>query len=92
MGFGREVPPTVDVPDAGAYLWQWFWDLRNTINGHEQPLSYRDLQAWREVTGYLSTPRDYDILIAMDVAFRNAAQAVAKENTALMQRGKGKNG
>jgi len=87
IGFGK---PTIEVivPPCGAYIWEWFWHIRNTINGHEQPLTYSEIYAWRDMSGNLVSYSDCAILMAMDAAFRSAAKEVAKENAALMKRGK----
>lgn len=87
MGFGR---PAVDVivPDHGVYLWGWYWPLRQSIGGQDTPLKHVDIAAWVGLSGDLVTAIDCDILMAMDAAYRSAAQEVAKENAALMSRGK----
>lgn len=62
--------------------------LRNTVPGHETPLGYADLVAWRDMTGNLISSRDCAIIMSMDSGFRVAAKEVAKENAALIKRGK----
>ena len=87
MGFGKPAVEVI-VPPCGSYIWEWYWPLRRSIGGQDTSLRHVDISAWVSLSGDLVTPRDCDIMMAMDAAYRSAAQEVAKENAALMKRGK----
>ncbi len=58
------------VPDAGRYIWEWYFDLsdglRRVRDGAAEPIPPSEFQAWREATGNIVYPREYAILRAMD--------------------------
>jgi len=61
----------VEIPDAGQYLWDWFWDIdRDRIDNN--PL---DIKAWAELTGTVIRPDEVEILRQMDHAYRPAMSA-----------------
>ena len=83
-GFGYE-SPIVDVPDYAYHVWRWFWSLRHTKAGYDDPINFQDVQAWRNMTGNLILPVECDILMLMDASFRSAARLVSKQDEELMQ-------
>ncbi|MCB2186481.1 MAG: hypothetical protein KQJ78_08695 [Deltaproteobacteria bacterium] len=57
------------IPPAGRQAWEWFWDLsagRGSDGGGAAPLSYREIWAWRELTGENPRPWEIALLRTMD--------------------------
>lgn len=67
-------------------LWNNFFDIRHTKPDYTTPISYQDLHAWAIMSGNLVTSRECAIIMGMDIAFRSAAQLVAKQDEELMKR------
>lgn len=64
--------PTLDVPDRGSHLWEWFTDIsrsRQYRDGSPQPISPTDWLAWSQMTGAIVRDEEWAILRAMDAAF-----------------------
>ena len=58
------------MPSCAAHIWTWFCDLST-----EESLSYRELQAWVEMTGANPTPFEIEALRAMSRARREVIDA-----------------
>lgn len=71
--FGQPDGPLLVIPEAGQYLWDWYWNasqgLRRVIDGGAAPISSLEWQAWASITGELVRPSEYAILRAMDKTF-----------------------
>jgi hypothetical protein len=67
--------PELDIPEPGRYLWDWFAQLskgvRRISEGRCNPITWADFLSWASAMGLLVHPFEYDILHAMDVAFRD---------------------
>lgn len=69
--FGKD-SPDVDVPDAGQHIWEWFWKLsaqRDRSMG-VSPLKMADVWAWNDLGRISINPNEFDILLDMDLAYR----------------------
>ncbi|MDE3874601.1 hypothetical protein I7G55_10830 [Sinorhizobium meliloti] len=64
--------PEVEVPDNGAFLWDWFWELRQAqplgFSG-PVPISNVEIAAWCHLTGNVVRREEVSILRSMDVRF-----------------------
>lgn len=60
--------PEVEVPDNGAFIWDWFWELRQSqppgFSG-PVPISNLELMAWCRVTGNVARREEVALLKAM---------------------------
>lgn len=77
--------PEFRIPEVGTYLWQWYNEISQigsppSDNGRVNPIPYSEYRCWAELTGKIVYPVEYDILIAMDLAFcaETNAETVAK--------------
>lgn len=65
--------PLLDIPDAGEYLWEWFFGIagrvRRVVEGVCGPIPPSEFLAWATLTDNIVYPWEYGILTAMDVAF-----------------------
>lgn len=72
-----EFAPELKVPLAGKYLWNWFKDITTiastTFEDVCRPIPPTEYLAWATITGNIVYPEEYDILIAMDLAFCSEA-------------------
>lgn len=80
--FGLDSPEPV-IPEGGAYLWDWFWELsqerREGMNG-PMPLSSRDIAAWCDISGNVVRPDEVAVLRRMDAAYRSALADEMRES------------
>lgn len=71
--FGDEYSPEFSIPLIGRYLWDWYFDLSESLtrvrDGICEPIPPSEFIAWKTATGQIVYPSEYDILRAMDVAF-----------------------
>ncbi|KQY78654.1 hypothetical protein ASD52_02065 [Ensifer sp. Root142] len=60
------------MPDHGAFIWDWFWELRQSqppgFSG-PVPVSNLELMAWCQVTGNIIRREEIGIVRAMDASF-----------------------
>ncbi|HEV7417681.1 MAG TPA: hypothetical protein VGN98_16105 [Tianweitania sediminis] len=72
----------LEIPDAGAHIWDWFWDLNKGrqvgMSGY-LPLPAFELRAWAEMTGNIVRPEEWRILREMDGAFLAAVANRSKD-------------
>lgn len=65
--------PALDIPESGEHVWEWYFDLSNRLrrvrDGACEPIAPTEFLAWREITGSIVYPAEYDILGSMDLAF-----------------------
>lgn len=75
--------PSLDIPDEGLYLWQWFWNLstwfRRVRSGVSEPIVPSEMIAWADVIGVDVRPAEFAILHAMDMAFCEATNVEISE-------------
>jgi hypothetical protein len=61
------------VPPAGRFLWDWYFDLSESLRrvraGLCEPIPPSEFLAWREATGNIVYPSEYAILREMDTAY-----------------------
>lgn len=62
---GRSDPrlDSLEVPAAGAHLWQWFWELRR-----DGTITYQEIESWCRLTGQGLSPWEAGTLREMDAA------------------------
>ncbi|MGK9282006.1 phage tail assembly chaperone [Sinorhizobium meliloti] len=74
------------MPDNGAFLWDWFWELRQAqpsgFSG-PVPISNGELALWCQLTGNIVRREEVAILKSMDARF---SLEVEKENDAIRAR------
>ena len=74
------------MPDYGAFIWDWFWELRQTqppgFSG-PVPVSNLELMAWCQLTGNIVTREEVKTLKAMDARF---CAELEKEHDAIRKR------
>ena len=63
------------MPDPGRWrhLWDWFLELseaRGEAFSGPAPITYRDLWAWREMTGAAPRPVECRLILLVDAAWR----------------------
>lgn len=71
----HRTPGDPDVPLAGEHVWVWFWRLasqRSSGMGGPEPISWRDIRAWSDLTRTDIRPEEVDMLVAMDATYRKA--------------------
>lgn len=72
----NQIVPEMTIPDEYEYIWEWFWELNGMINragdGYCRPISPGDYKAWTDISGNIVTPSEYDMLRAMDGAYKRA--------------------
>lgn len=70
------------VPEAGLYLWEWFFELshfRQRAEGVCGAIPPSEFLAWREATDNIVYPHEYAIVAAMDVAYCEAMNTEISE-------------
>jgi len=75
--FKQEVP-LWDIPDAGLYLWEWFYELSEGVNrvidGQVYRLTWSEIAAWIALTRNIVLPSEIDVLKSMDIAYCEALE------------------
>lgn len=76
--FGRadEVPEPPHVPECVEHVVQWFFELsarRIPAAAGIAPLLFETVEAWIRLTGTIVTSDEVGMLMAMDTAYRSAA-------------------
>ena len=65
-----QISPYPEVPEAGEYLWEWYFDLDSKISriddGGCHMIPPSEWRAWVDLTGNIVYPQEFDILAAMD--------------------------
>lgn len=100
--------PSLDIPDEGLYLWQWFWNLatwfKRVRSGSAEIIVPSEMEAWANLNGVEVRPAEFAILHAMDMAFCEATnveisewrerdkERQRQEHEAAKGRGKGRRG
>lgn len=62
-----------EFPDLLGHIWLDFLELRRTKKSTElgpEPIDYKDLEAWSNMTGATPTPRDIELILRLDGAYR----------------------
>jgi hypothetical protein len=75
--------PTLDVPEFGRYLWDWYFDISGRIrrmrDGVCEPIPPSEYVAWVELTGSIIYPSEFAILCAMDDQYCSEMSNEAKD-------------
>lgn len=75
FGQGGEVPEQPEVPECGAHVLRWFFDLsgrRQPAMAGVSPLTFSDIAAWRDLLGIEVLAVEVQMILALDVAYRKA--------------------
>lgn len=62
-----------DLPDYAEHLVEWFWTLRDASGSNGfgfNPINYSLIESWVKMTGEIITPAEIEVIVAMDVVFR----------------------
>ena len=86
----RDESPIPEVPEAGQYLWDWYFDLDAKItrisDGVCERIPPSEWKAWAELTGNIVYPWEFDILAAMDRVYSDAVTAEIAAGRALKEK------
>lgn len=69
--------PEPEVPQEGAYLWEWFWELSNARSSSgfgQNPLSWQEIKAWSDLYRLELGGDELTAIRAMDNAFMAARE------------------
>lgn len=96
--FGQaDKSPDIEVPEAGEYLWDWYFDAEQRFSRIRDGVCYlispSEWMAWRDITRNLVYPWEFDILAAMDRAYARAVNEEIEAGRAMNEPtppGKGK--
>lgn len=74
FGQADKIPPEPNLPAVGAYLWGWFVDLSSRrLPGMDiTPIVWSELRAWQELRRLDIRPEEVDVILSIDVAYREA--------------------
>ncbi len=63
-----------DVPIAGQYLWEWFWELHSgrSYGLAANPLTFAEIASWASLVEAQPMPAEVRAIKAMDAAYLNA--------------------
>lgn len=83
--YGKDAPE-VEVPEAGEYLWDWYFDISDRIgrvqDGVCRPIPPSEWIAWTALTGDVVYRWEFAILAGMDTAYCNALTNELSEKVA----------
>ncbi len=78
--------PEADVPDHGAFIWEWFWELRESavpaFSG-PSPFSNQELAVWLRLTGNIIRREEVKVVRFMSSRY---CQEIDKETAAIRER------
>lgn len=78
--------PEVEVPENGYFLWEWFWELReSTAPGFSgsAPVTNQELAAWVGITGNIVRREEVRVLKSMNSRY---CAEIDKESEAIRER------
>lgn len=90
FGKGDEVPEQPEVPDCGAHVLQWFFELssrRQPSMGGVSPLTFSDIAAWQNMLGIEVLVEEVRMILALDVAYRKAVNDAHQKSKSKPQEG-----
>lgn len=74
FGMAHKTPDEPEIPKAGEHVWEWFWRLstqrRSGMAGAEA-FGWEAIHAWARLTGTIVRPEEVEMLVMMDLAYRN---------------------
>lgn len=71
-----------EVPKPGRHIWEWFWRLSNMRSANDNgpaPLTVDAIEAFARVTGERVSREETDLLLDMDIEYRNAIAELRQE-------------
>lgn len=74
-GLGRDpLLDSVKVPQGFEYLWELFWQIRSgaSTGFSGSAITWRDMQAYQDVTGVFLDGFEVEAIMAMDMAVRTS--------------------
>ena len=78
--------PDIDVPENGHFLWDWFWDLRQSqapgFSG-PSPISNQEIIAWASITGNILRREEAAVIKQMDSRY---CREISIESEAIRER------
>lgn len=63
--FSQPEAEPVEIPQAGYYLWEWFWEIASQRK-EQQPIGWESIKAWSDLVGVRLTPDEVRALVLMD--------------------------
>lgn len=79
----EEYPPPV-VPELGADIWEWFWQLRSAaafgMNG-PGPLAFTEIEAWSRLLRVKIGPMEVRLLMVLDQQYLDSWYEEQKRRT-----------
>lgn len=84
FGQSDKTPERPEVPECVQHVWNWFAQLARQRQGGfsgPEPITWRDIAAWRDLTGTLITDTEVEMLVAMDAAYRDQANKEREERS-----------
>lgn len=79
----EEPSPDLDLPEAGAHVWEWFWEISARRRSGPEALSYAEVGEWQRLTSTQVRPEEVEMLMKMDNAY---LAEVREEQRAAMER------
>lgn len=83
FGRGDDVPEAPELAACYEYLLTWFSMLsarRQPSMGGVAPLTYRDIQAWRDLTGTIILPEEVVAIMSIDDHYRKEMSSQGDSN------------
>lgn len=71
-----------EIPAGGHHIWGWFWRLSNMRGASDAgpcPLTVDATEAFARVTGERIAREEIDVLLDMDIEYRNAIAELRQE-------------
>ena len=69
VGVWPEDYPRPEIPELGADIWDWFWQLRAAAAygaSGPSPLAYTEIEAWSRLFQTVLTPMEVRLIMALD--------------------------
>lgn len=69
---GQPMPKPPEMPEAAQMVWRAFDDLDAQRGGNgfgDNPITYRDMLAWQQMTGWALDPWEVEAVRAVDDAY-----------------------
>ena len=72
--FGMAESPELEVPDAAAHVWGWFWQLSGRRYSGPEALTFADIGQWASLLQIEPLPDEVQMLMAMDDQYLRAVR------------------
>ncbi|KAG1471040.1 hypothetical protein G6F57_011538 [Rhizopus arrhizus] len=70
--FGITEAPEMEIPDAAAHVWGWFWELSARRHSGPEALTFADIGQWASLLQMELLPEEVQMLMAMDDQYLRA--------------------